>query len=151
MYWSPGNGALCVGVNEVITVTFSDDVLPDTLDATSFRLLDSNGAVVATLSYDSLHFAATLTPAATLDYDRLYTAEVTSEVTGAVRGPLPVAARVSFKTATSAAGCFPGGTCTQVADCGASEVCSSIGVCTGECVTSDDCDAGSSCAAGSCT
>jgi glucose/arabinose dehydrogenase len=64
---TPTNGARAVSRTGNITVTFSVPVLPSSLDATTFTLRDSTGAIVpAVITLDASGQVATLNPGATL-------------------------------------------------------------------------------------
>ena len=147
--WSPGSGAVCVDPGTRILVTFSDDILLDTLTAENFQLLDSGGGVGGTIGYDKPTFTASLAPATTLDWARLYTVTVKRAVSSSEQGTLPVDVSSSFMT-VARVGCTPGPQCQLPSDCPENQLCSSVGVCIEECVTSRDCPGGGACSAGKC-
>src|SRR5687767_12024613 len=85
--WSPSNGAFCVDVGTQILITFSDDLDAESITPENIILLDSNGPVSTTITYDQQTFTARVDPmgadpVATLDFDRLYSVQVQSAVRG---------------------------------------------------------------------
>lgn len=147
--WAPASGTVCVDVAAEVYVTFSDDILTETLTDESLVLLAAAGPISATQTYDKTSFTARLSPATALDYGTVYTVRATTDVAGGDQGPLPVELESSFQT-VGRNGCAPGAECQLASDCPGTEVCSSIGVCIAQCVTNRDCPTGTACASGSC-
>lgn len=71
----PGSGATGVSVGAPITATFSEDMDPSTVNATTFAL---EPTVSGTVEYDSR--SATFTPSDDLDYGTSYSATITAGV-----------------------------------------------------------------------
>lgn len=88
--WSPGSGAICVDTGFDVHVTFSDDIVVDTINDQTLQLLDSGGPVAVTSSYDKTTFTVALVPDQALDYGRLYNLVAKTGIEGASQGPLPV-------------------------------------------------------------
>jgi len=149
--WSPASGAVCVDVATTrALVTFSDDIEVPSLSADTFRVTTADGTAVATtIGYDKATLTASLSFAATLDFDRVYAIVVGDAVQSAKQGRLGVEVSSSFQT-IKRTGCTPGLQCQLASDCLGTEVCGSAGVCISQCQTDRDCPSGRSCQAGSC-
>ncbi|MDP9051569.1 MAG: Ig-like domain-containing protein [Acidobacteriota bacterium] len=78
---SPTNGAVGLPISQVVAATFNKPLNPATVSAVTFTLSVPGGAAVAgTVSYDPSTSTATLKPIASLAYNALYTATVTSGI-----------------------------------------------------------------------
>ncbi|HET9252373.1 MAG TPA: Ig-like domain-containing protein [Candidatus Eisenbacteria bacterium] len=75
---TPLDGATNVSTGIAVTATFSEPVLPATVDGTTFLLSGPGGNVAASVSLSGQ--AATLTPSAPLQANTAYTARVTTGV-----------------------------------------------------------------------
>jgi hypothetical protein len=96
---TPLNGATGVPTNASVRATFSLDVDPATVTATSFRLTDETGASVpATVAYDADSRTATLTPTAALDTGTSYTARLTTGIRGDDGAPMAADYTWAFAT-----------------------------------------------------
>ncbi len=96
----PAADAAGVYASTAVAVTFSEQMNPASIDASSFTLEDDGGAPVpADVSYDNGTHKATLQPQADLDYSTTYTATVTTDVTDLAGNHLPAEYRWSFTTA----------------------------------------------------
>ncbi|HMA20620.1 MAG TPA: Ig-like domain-containing protein, partial [Gemmatimonadaceae bacterium] len=98
---SPVNGATGVATSAVVTVTFSEDMDPTTVNGTTFTLKTTVGsiAVIGTVSYNTTTRIATFTPTAALTANTGYTATVTTGAKDLAGNPLAVNASFSFTTA----------------------------------------------------
>ena len=98
---SPVNGATGVATSAVVTVTFSEDMDPTTINGTTFTLKTTVGsiAVTGTVSYNTSTRVATFTPTAALTANTNYTATVTTGAKDLAGNPLAVNASFSFNTA----------------------------------------------------
>lgn len=84
----PPNGASNVALSTNVTVSFSEEVDPATVTATSFRLLDSgNVPLPAQISVAPSALQATLDPDSALGLIELHTVEVTADVEGLTGRP----------------------------------------------------------------
>jgi len=82
----PVNGATAVAVNTPISATFSINMNPATLSASTFTLTGPGGAVAGSVTYSGA--TATFTPAAALANGTLYTATITTGATDLGGTPL---------------------------------------------------------------
>ena len=82
----PVNGATAVAVNTPISATFSINMNPATLSASTFTLTGPGGAVAGAVTYSGA--TATFTPAAALANGTLYTATITTGATDLGGTPL---------------------------------------------------------------
>jgi methionine-rich copper-binding protein CopC len=98
---SPTNGATNVPVGTAVTVTFSEDMDPLTINATTFTLKTTVGsvAVAGVVSYNAATRVATFTPSANLAANTNYTATVTTGAKDTAGNALAVNASFSFTTA----------------------------------------------------
>jgi hypothetical protein len=103
-YTVPDANATGIATNRKITATFSKDMAPATISATSFTLAASGAAVTGTVAYNAASRTATFTPTspAPLAISTAYTATISTAVTD-VAGHAMVAAKTwSFTTGTTA-------------------------------------------------
>jgi hypothetical protein len=91
---------------KLITATFSLDMDPATIDATSFTLTPVGGAalVPASVNYDVATKVATLTTSSALLADTSYIAVIRGAVKSAAGTPIACSYEWNFKTAAAAAG-----------------------------------------------
>jgi hypothetical protein len=76
----PLNGATNVPISQVVTATFSEAMNPATITTTTFTLAGPGGTAVAgSVTYTGL--VASFTPSASLAFNTLYTATITTGVT----------------------------------------------------------------------
>ncbi len=137
--WSPASGAFCVGVDAVVSATFSDQLVESSVTADSFYLADADGPVETALAYDAANYTIRATPAAPLAFDRLYAVVATTALRGQAHGRLAVNLEAAFIT-VARAGCVPGEPeCQLPSDCPGTQICARIGVCVDECVSDKDC------------
>jgi Ice-binding-like/Bacterial Ig-like domain len=81
MVTTPADGATEVPTNRKITARFSKDMAARTLDKTTFTLTArGTPAIAAAVAFDAATNTATLTPAAALTADTLFTATLTTAV-----------------------------------------------------------------------
>ena len=86
----PATGATNVYTNTRVSASFSADMNPATLSATSFTVMNTTAgtAVAGTVSYSAATRTAVFTPTSVLPVSSLYTATVTSAVTDITGSPL---------------------------------------------------------------
>lgn len=96
----PLDGAAAHPVADPISWTFSEAMMPGTMDAANFWLVKSDGSDVPfTMSYSTSTKTATLTPAAALDNSSDYLAGVTTGVRDAAGNRMAAAVMINFTTA----------------------------------------------------
>ena len=93
---SPEDDTADVSIDTVITAIFSEPMDDSTIDANSFTLAGST--VPGTVTYDPATYAATFTPDAALDYNRTYTASLSTAITDLAGNPLTEPYSWSFAT-----------------------------------------------------
>jgi hypothetical protein len=94
---SPTSGATGVSIATAVTATFDEPLDPASVNATTFTLLDAQGAQVGgTVSFSGL--VATFTPSAPLLQSTRYTATVTTGIRDLVGNALPNGTTWSFTT-----------------------------------------------------
>jgi len=98
---SPTNGATNVPVTNTVTVTFSEDMDPTTINGTTFSLKTTVGSipVAGTVSYNAATRIATFTPTLSLAANTNYTATVTTGAKDTAGNTLAVNASFNFTTA----------------------------------------------------
>jgi hypothetical protein len=84
----PLNAATNVSLTQTVSATFSKAMNPLTLTSSTFQLTHGGTPVLATLTYDAVHFVATLTPSVPLTPSTTYIATVTSGATDLAGDPL---------------------------------------------------------------
>ncbi|MGA2674740.1 MAG: Ig-like domain-containing protein [Terracidiphilus sp.] len=95
----PVNGALNVPIGQALSATFSEAMLPGTINATTFTLTVTGGAaVVGTVTYSG--GVATFAPANPLAYSTNYTATITTGAKDLAFQPLASNYQWSFTTIT---------------------------------------------------
>ncbi|MEW6088696.1 MAG: Ig-like domain-containing protein [bacterium] len=80
----PTTGATNVAVNSPVSVTFSEDMNPQTINTTTFTVTGST--VPGTVTYSNK--VATFTPTNNLDYNKTYTGTVTTGATDTAGNPI---------------------------------------------------------------
>ena len=96
---SPGDGAGSVAPGAAVSASFTHDMNPDTITASSFTLSSADGGTVAAnVSYDAASRTATLTPRAALASGTTFTARLGASVTDAAGRPLQYAQAWTFTT-----------------------------------------------------
>ena len=85
----PANAATNVPINQAVSAAFSKAMDPLTISTATFGLTGPGGAAVTgTVSYDSVNFIATFTPAVSLAGDSVYIATVNDGATDLAGNPL---------------------------------------------------------------
>ncbi len=98
----PAADSTGVAVDQIVTAMFSEPLDPATVTAASFTLVpDGGSAVLATVSYDTTSFIATLAPDSLLSYGTLYTATLTTAVTDTSGNALAADYTWNFTTAAA--------------------------------------------------
>lgn len=100
-YTIPAANATGVATNSKVTATFSKDMAPTTISATSFTLAASGGApVTGTVAYNAASKTAIFTPTSPtpLAISTVYTATISTAVTDAAGNAMATAKTWSFTT-----------------------------------------------------
>jgi len=99
----PANGATGVPVNQALSATFSEAMMPATIDATTFTLAEttSGTAVTGTVNYVAAGSVATFTPSASLAPSTEYTATITTGAEDLAGAGLVSSHAWTFTTAAS--------------------------------------------------
>lgn len=100
---SPQNGSRVTNLSQPITIAFSEEVMPDTLNEFTFRLEDDFGPVPSRIHYFKGNKQATLTPVGLLDSNKSYRVVVTQGITDAFGRPIRSGINAMFSTTTPAA------------------------------------------------
>ncbi len=101
---SPDNGAVGVGLDKIITITFNEPINPATVTPESFTLVDADGngarttTVSGTLTYDAETYTVSYTPKAKLKINTTYTATVETAIKDLMGNALQVDYVWSFTT-----------------------------------------------------
>jgi hypothetical protein len=98
----PVDTAIGVAITTDVTATFSEAMAPATISTTTFTLTSGAGAVAGAVSYSGL--VATFNPTASLLYNTLYTATVTTGVTDLAGNHMAANYVWTFTTAVGASG-----------------------------------------------
>ena len=98
---SPGSGTTDIGVNTIVTATFSEPLNHLTIDTSTFTLNSSSGMATGTVGYDGDNYTATFTPANRLSYLTTYTATLTTGVTDAAGDSMQQNHTWSFTTSAA--------------------------------------------------
>ncbi len=93
---TPSNGALRVNRNESVTVTFSEEMAPASINTSSISLRQGNNQIFGFVSYSAT--VATFTPAAALTPNTVYFATVTRDATDVAGNALLVEYTWTFTT-----------------------------------------------------
>ena len=102
---TPAAGVTGVASTALVVATFSRAMAAATITAATFTLTGPEGAVAATVSYDSGSTTATLQPTAQLRYTTTYTARLDGAVAALDGAPLGEPVSWSFTTAAPACPC----------------------------------------------
>lgn len=95
---SPVNGDRVTNLTQPVTIGFSDEIRPETLNEFTFRLEDDFGPVPARIHYFKGHKQATLTPVGLLDSNKTYRVVVTQGVTDLAGRPIRSGINSMFST-----------------------------------------------------
>jgi len=99
---TPTNASTGVAIASTVTATFSEAMTASTITSSTFTLTPQGGsAIVATVAYSSSNNVATLTPNASLAYNTMYTATITTGVTSSLGAALAANYTWTFVTATA--------------------------------------------------
>jgi len=100
----PAAGAINVASNTRLSATFSEDINPATISATSFTLVNTSlgTAVTGSVSYAAASRTALFTPAAALSSTTLYTATLTTAVADLIGNTVAANYTWTFTTAALA-------------------------------------------------
>ena len=94
----PANGATSVPIGQVLSATFSEAMNAATISGSTFTVTGPGGAVAGPVTYNGV--IAVFTPTASLAYNTLYTATITTGVTSVAGTPLPTSYVWTFTTIT---------------------------------------------------
>ncbi len=94
---SPEDNDTNVMLSSTVSVTFSEDMDPTTIDSTTFTL-SSNPPVDGAVSYDADTKTATFTPSSDLEFDTTYTATMTTAAADLAGNPLEADVIFTFTT-----------------------------------------------------
>ena len=98
---SPANGATAVPVAQIVSATFSEAMNPAAISSATFLLTGPGAtAVTGTVSYNATGSVASFTPNASLAYNTLYTATITTGAANTLGIGTAAASTWSFTTAT---------------------------------------------------
>ncbi len=100
---APQNGAKVSNLAQPITIGFSDEIKPETLNEFTFRLEDDFGPVPAKIHYFKGNKQATLTPIGLLEAEKNYRVVVTQGITDLYGRPIKNGINAMFATITPAA------------------------------------------------
>ena len=95
---NPANGAINVLLNQVITVTFNEEINPDTVNQNSFTVTGS-AKITGTISYSGK--TASFTPSSPLTPNTTYTGRITTETKDVMGNALQEDFVWTFKTGVS--------------------------------------------------
>ena len=77
---NPNDGAVNPPVSVPVTVKFSEAVDKDTVNESTFILMNGSDVIPGTVTYDSLLFTAKFTPGSALDNNSTYTVKITAGI-----------------------------------------------------------------------
>jgi hypothetical protein len=98
---SPVNGATAVPVAQIVSATFSEAMNPAAISSSTFLLTGpGTTAVAGTVSYNATGSVASFTPNASLAYNTLYTATITTGAANTLGIGMAAVSTWSFTTAT---------------------------------------------------
>ncbi|NLF96764.1 MAG: Ig-like domain-containing protein [Candidatus Riflebacteria bacterium] len=100
---APQNGSRVTNLTQPVTIAFSEEIMPDTLNEFTFRLEDDFGPVPARIHYFQGHKQATLTPVGLLDSNKNYRVVVTQGITDSNGQPIRSGINSMFSTASPVA------------------------------------------------
>jgi len=95
---APVNGARVTNLTQPVTIGFSEEIRPETLNEFTFRLEDDFGPVPAKIHYFKGHKQATLTPVGLLDSNKNYRVVVTQGITDLAGRPIRSGINSMFST-----------------------------------------------------
>ena len=95
---TPVDGATGVALTSAASATFTRDMYPARLSASTFTLRGPSGTISASAAYNSATRTVTLTPATHLDPSTTYTATIAGSVSASDGEPLGSAATWTFST-----------------------------------------------------
>lgn len=98
---APLNNATGVASNKVIAITFSENMDPSTINASTFTLMQGSTAVSGTVSYSGK--VATFTPSSLMTAGTVYTANISVGAKDLAGNALATNTAVEFTTSSSAA------------------------------------------------
>lgn len=104
---SPDNGAIGVGLDKIITITFNEPINPATVTPESFSLVDAAGnsarttTVSGTLTYDAATYTVSYTPMEKFKINTTYTATVETAIKDLMGNALQVDYVWTFTTGES--------------------------------------------------
>jgi hypothetical protein len=81
---APTPGATSVPINQAVSASFSEIMSPATITTSTFTLTGPSGPVAGTVSYNPSGSVATFVPSASLAYNTLYTATITTGAANAL-------------------------------------------------------------------
>ena len=111
---APQNGSKVTNLAQPITIGFSEEIKPETLNEFTFRLEDDFGPVPAKIHYFKGNKQATLTPIGLLEAEKNYRIIVTQGITDLYGRPIKSGINAMFATITpSAAPAVPNMTVPQ--------------------------------------
>ncbi len=97
---APQNGSKVSNLAQPVTIGFSEEIKPETLNEFTFRLEDDFGPVPAKIHYFQGRKQATLTPVGLLDAERNYRIVVTQGITDLYGRPIKNGINSMFATVT---------------------------------------------------
>lgn len=97
---APQNGSRITNLTQPVTIAFSEEIQPETLNEFTFRLEDDFGPVPAKIHYFQGHRQATLTPVGLLDSNKNYRVVVTQGITDTNGRPIRSGINSMFATAS---------------------------------------------------
>ncbi len=95
---APQNGTRITNLTQPVTIAFSTEIMPDTLNEFTFRLEDDFGPVPARIHYFKGNKQATLTPVGLLDSNKTYRVIVTQGITDTYGRPIRSGINAMFTT-----------------------------------------------------
>jgi hypothetical protein len=107
---SPQNNQTVTNLSQPVTIAFSTDIRPETLNEFTFRLEDDFGPVPARIRYLPERRQGVLTPIGVLDAGKTYRVVITQGITDMAGRPLQKGMTTTFATG------YPGGGAPEVPD-----------------------------------
>lgn len=95
---APANNATGVGLDSIITASFSEAINPASVKAANFTLKAGSTTIAGTVSYSGTNFAATFQPSEQLAVNTVYTASLTTGIADLAGNTLATAYSWSFTT-----------------------------------------------------
>lgn len=100
---APQNGTRVTNLTQPVTIAFSADIKPETLNEFTFRLEDDFGPIPAKIHYFKDNRQATLTPVGLLDSNKNYRVVVTQGITDMAGRPIRSGINAMFSTVSPTA------------------------------------------------